>query len=161
MKNTIKVKPQTLPGYPIGEFEISYKSKPGNEESKKRMATSQDIYELLQKIYNSDTFGWIESFVLICLNRANRCTGFYKVSQGGITGTVADPRVILQVALMANATSIIISHNHPSGNLQPSRSDEDITQKIKQAAALLDIRLLDHIIVSEDGFYSFTDNGLI
>ena len=83
------------------------------------------------------------------------------MSRGGITGTVADPRVILKLALSHGATSIILSHNHPSGNLQPSKADEDITQKINQAASLIDIKLLDHIIISEEGYYSFMDEGKI
>ena len=95
------------------------------------------------------------------LNRANKVNHFEIVSEGGITGTVADPRVILRKALEENAVNIILCHNHPSGSLNPSRADEQLTQKIKQAASYLDIRVLDHIIVSEDGYYSFADEGLI
>jgi DNA repair protein RadC len=83
------------------------------------------------------------------------------VSEGGITGTVADPRIILKKALEQNAVSIIVCHNHPSGNLQPSRADEQLTQRLKEAAQLLDIHMLDHVIVSEQGYYSFADEGLI
>ena len=81
------------------------------------------------------------------------------VSQGGMTGTVADTRIILKKALEAKATSIVLCHNHPSGNLMPSKADEDLTNKIKQAALLLDIKVLDHLIVSEEGYYSFADEG--
>ena len=86
---------------------------------------------------------------------------FQIVSEGGITGTVADPRIILKKALEQNAVSIILCHNHPSGNLRPSRADEELTVKIKGAAHFLDIRVLDHIIVSDDGYYSFADEGLL
>ena len=102
-----------------------------------------------------------EVFALLLLNRANKIIHFEIVSRGGITGTVADPRVILKLAISHGATSIILSHNHPSGNLQPSKADEDITQKINQAASLIDIKLLDHIIISEEGYYSFMDEGKI
>jgi DNA repair protein RadC len=95
------------------------------------------------------------------LNRANKINHFEIISQGGITGTVADPRIILKKALEEDAVSIILSHNHPSGSLKPSRADEAITAKIKEAASLLDIRVIDHIIVSDEGYYSFADEGLL
>jgi DNA repair protein RadC len=83
------------------------------------------------------------------------------VSQGGITGTVADPRIILRKALETRAVSIILCHNHPSGSLKPSRADQELTSKITEAARFLDIRVIDHIIVSELGYYSFADEGLL
>ena len=100
-----------------------------------------------------------EVFAVIFLNRANKIVHFEIISRGGITGTVADPRIILKLALHHGATSIIISHNHPSGNLQPSNADNEITKKIKMAAELIDVKLLDHIIVSEEGYYSYLDEG--
>lgn len=102
-----------------------------------------------------------EVFAVIFLNRANKVKHFEIMSRGGITGTVADPRLILKKALEVDATSIVLSHNHPSGNLMPSRADEEITKKIKQAASYFDIQVIDHIIVSEDGYYSFADEGVI
>ena len=102
-----------------------------------------------------------EVFAVVFLNRANRINHFEIISQGGMTGTVADPRVILKKALEQQAVSLILCHNHPSGNLKPSRADEDLTMKIKEAAKYLDIRVLDHIIVSEDGYYSFADEGIL
>ena len=98
---------------------------------------------------------------MVFLNRANRIKHFEIVSKGGLTGTVADPRLILKKALELEATSIVLSHNHPSGNLKPSKSDVDITQKIKQASSYFDIQVLDHIIVSEDGYFSFADEGIM
>ena len=83
------------------------------------------------------------------------------MSKGGITGTVADPRIILKQALDEGATSLVLSHNHPSGNLSPSSADQELTQKIKQAASYFDIKILDHIIVSDEGHYSFADEGLL
>jgi len=102
-----------------------------------------------------------EVFAVIFLNRANKINHFEIISHGGITGTVADPRVILKRALEEDAVSLILSHNHPSGSLKPSRADEALTIKIKEAASLLDIRVIDHIIVSEEGYYSFSDEGLL
>lgn len=122
---------------------------------------SSDIADLLRQVFNKDTFDWTEEFVVLCLNRANKVMGFCKISSGGITGTVADPRVILTLALNCTATSLILAHNHPSGNLQPSRADEEITQKIKLAAGYLDIQVLDHIILSDEGYYSFRDEGIL
>ena len=90
-----------------------------------------------------------------------KALGIFEVSTGGVTGTVADPKIISVAALKANACNIIISHNHPSGNLQPSKADIEITEKIKMAGQLLEIKLFDHIIVSSEGYYSFADEGLI
>ncbi|RYE57108.1 MAG: JAB domain-containing protein [Sphingobacteriales bacterium] len=102
-----------------------------------------------------------EVFAVVFLNRANKILHFEIVSSGGLTGTVADPRIILKKALETGATSLVLSHNHPSGNLRPSRADEELTHKIKQAALYFDIRVLDHIIVSDEGYYSFADEGLL
>jgi DNA repair protein RadC len=102
-----------------------------------------------------------EVFAVIFLNQANRVNHFEVVSQGGITGTVADPRLILKKALESHAVSIILCHNHPSGNLKPSKADEELTYKIREAARFFDIKVIDHIIVSNDGYFSFADEGMM
>ena len=102
-----------------------------------------------------------EVFAVVFLNRANKIKHYEIISEGGITGTVADPRIILKKALENDAVSIILCHNHPSGSIKPSRADEDLTQKIKEAASYFDIKVLDHIIVSDEGYYSFADEGLL
>jgi DNA repair protein RadC len=102
-----------------------------------------------------------EVFAVIFLNRAHRINHFEIISRGGITGTVADPRIILKKALEEEAVSLILCHNHPSGSLKPSRADQELTQKIKEAARFFDIRVIDHIIVSEMGYYSFADEGIL
>lgn len=102
-----------------------------------------------------------EVFAILFLNRANKINHFEIVSEGGITGTVADPRIILKKALEEDAVSIILCHNHPSGSLKPSRADEELTRKIKEASRFFDITVLDHIIVSDNGYYSFADEGLL
>jgi DNA repair protein RadC len=102
-----------------------------------------------------------EVFMVMFLNRANKINHTEIISRGGITGTVADPRVILKRALEEDAVSIVLCHNHPSGSLKPSRADEALTRKIKEAARYFDIRVADHVIVSEAGFFSFADQGLL
>jgi len=102
-----------------------------------------------------------EVFAVVFLNRGNKITHLEIISEGGITGTVADPRIILKKALEHDATAIILCHNHPSGNLKPSKADELLTQKIKQASSLLDIHVMDHIIVSNEGYFSFADEGYL
>lgn len=102
-----------------------------------------------------------EVFAVMFLNRANKVNHFEIISTGGITGTVADPRIILRKALEHDAVNIILCHNHPSGSLKPSRADEQLTAKIKEAAKLLDLTVLDHLIVSENGYYSFADEGIL
>jgi DNA repair protein RadC len=102
-----------------------------------------------------------EVFAILFLNRSNKINHFEIISEGGITGTVADPRIILRKALEEDAVSIILCHNHPSGSLKPSRADEDLTKKIKEASRFFDITVLDHIIVSDNGYYSFADEGLL
>ncbi len=103
----------------------------------------------------------VEQFKIMFLNKANKVLGIFDVSTGGISGPIADPRVIFAAALKANCCAIIISHNHPSGNLKPSRQDEELTQKIKSGGQLLEIQLLDQIIVTAEGYYSFADEGLL
>ncbi|MBK8786142.1 MAG: DNA repair protein RadC [Chitinophagaceae bacterium] len=120
--------------------------------------SSRDIAAYLQATLKDYSY---EVFAVVFLNRANKINHFEIISKGGITGTVADPRIILKKALEEDATSIVLCHNHPSGNLKPSRADEEITKKIKEAAAYFDIKIIDHIIVSEDGFYSFADEGIL
>ncbi len=120
--------------------------------------SSRDIAQYLQALLKDYSY---EVFAVAFLNRANKINHFEIISRGGITGTVADPRIILKKALDAGATNIILCHNHPSGNLLPSRADEELTRKIKEAATYFDIKVTDHIIVSDDGFYSFADEGIL
>jgi len=102
-----------------------------------------------------------EVFSVVFLNQANRVNHYEQISQGGITGTVADPRLILRKALEFHAVNMILCHNHPSGNLKPSKADEELTHKIREAARYFDIRVIDHIIVSREGYFSFADEGLL
>lgn len=119
---------------------------------------SKDIANYLQVILKDYKQ---EVFAVVFLNRANKINHFEIVSEGGITGTVADPRIILKKALEENAVSLILCHNHPSGNLKPSKADEELTFKIKEAARYMDIKIMDHVIVSEEGYFSFADEGIL
>lgn len=119
---------------------------------------SSDIANYLKTLLKDYNY---EVFAVIFLNQANKIKHFEIINRGSITGTVADPRIILKKAVEQEATSLILSHTHPSGNLKPSRADEELTQKIKQAASYFDIKVLDHIIVSDEGYYSFSDEGLV
>lgn len=125
------------------------------------ITSSATAVTILREMYNKDTFEWTEEMILLCLNRSNKPIGYYKLSSGGIAGTICDPKVVFTIALKSAATGIIISHNHPSGALSPSRADKDITEKIKKAGELLDIKLLDHVILTDEGYYSFADEGEI
>jgi DNA repair protein RadC len=129
-----------------------------SEVKKQKIISSDDIAHYLKLQLQ---FKQKELFVVVYLNTANNILHHEIISEGGITGTVADPRIILKKALEYNATGIILSHNHPSGNLKPSKADEVLTAKIKEAAAYLDIKVLDHIIVSDEGYFSFADEGMI
>lgn len=120
--------------------------------------SSQAAFEIL-----SNTLGYLdhEEFWVLYLNQANRLLGKFQLSKGGISQTVVDLRLLFKRAIEWNATAIILAHNHPSGNLTPSASDKNVTQKIKKAAALLDIRLLDHIIIAAEKYLSFADKELL
>ena len=125
---------------------------------KANIKSSNDIAEYLKATLKDYAY---EIFAVVFLNHANKIKHFEIISKGGITGTVADPRIILKKALDHNATAIVLCHNHPSGNLKPSKADEELTHKIKEAAKYFDIRIIDHIIVSEEGYYSFADEGML
>lgn len=125
-----------------------------------KIKSSRDAVDCIRQFYGTD-IGMFESFFLLILNNANLTIGYVKISQGGTAGTVVDPKIIAKYAIDSLATSVILAHNHPSGNLIPSESDKNITQKIKQGLLLFDIKTLDHIILTEDSFYSFMDDGIM
>lgn len=126
-----------------------------------KITSSLEASEILRKCYNQDTFFMQEQFIILMLNQSNKVIGFYPLSRGGLTSTVVDLRLIFSTAINSFATALIISHNHPSGNRQPSKSDEIITKKIKDAGELLDIKLFDHIILTDESYFSFADEGIL
>lgn len=122
------------------------------------ITSSRISADLIRKFY-SDDIGIFESFFILLLNRANVTTGYAKISQGGVAGTVVDIRIICKYAVEALASGVIIAHNHPSGLLKPSPPDLELTTRVKKALDIFQINLLDHIILSETGYYSFADEG--
>lgn len=140
----------------IAEIEISYSPKLKTNELV-AISSSHDAYEILSAEWKD--LRRIESFKILLLNQTNKVLGISTVSVGGISGTVADPRLIFQAALKANASSIVLAHNHPSGNLKPSNMDEKLTNKIIKGGNLMDILVIDHLILTDTGFYSFADDG--
>lgn len=119
---------------------------------------SKDVADIFQPLLSDLAH---EEFWILFLNRSNKVISRMKLSQGGISGTVTDVRMVMKKAIEYLASGIIVCHNHPSGNLNPSESDSKITSKIKEAGNLMDIQLLDHLIVSDKDYYSFADNGLL
>jgi len=143
----------------LAEINITYRNKQKHSDMRK-VSCSGDAAEVLRSVW-SNQIEYREEFIILCLNRANKVLGYSKISSGGTAGTVADPKIIFQIALKANASSIILAHNHPSGNTEPSESDRKHTAKLRKAGSLLDIQVLDHIIITAESFKSFADDGLI
>lgn len=142
----------------VAALELGRRRQVGSSREKLVVGGSTDVAIYLQAALRDYKH---EVFAVLFLNRANKVNHFQIISEGGITGTVADPRIILKKALEEDAVSIILCHNHPSGSLKPSRADEELTYKIKEAAKFFDIKVLDHLIVSDDGYYSFADEGIL
>lgn len=143
----------------VAEIEITYRNRV--QPSQMRQVTrSSDANDILRDIW-SDRIDYIEEFYILLVNRANKVLGFTRISQGGLSGTVVDPKPIFQAALKGNACSIILAHNHPSGNTKPSEADIRITGKVVEAGKFLELPVLDHLILAGDEFFSFADNGMI
>jgi DNA repair protein RadC len=139
-------------------LEIGRRRQAGSYLQKRIMSTSRDFANYLEPLFRDHSR---EVFAVAFLNQGNKINHLEVISEGGITGTIADPRIILKKALEENAVSLVLCHNHPSGSLRPSRQDEEITKKIKEAARFFDIKVLDHIIVSDAGYFSFADEGIL
>lgn len=125
------------------------------------ITSPEKMVEVMRSIFDADTILWTEEVIMVCLNRANDVVGYYKVSSGGFSGSVLDPRVVMTIALNNASSSIILAHNHPSGNLKPSEGDKSITEKIRKACAFFDMNLLDHLIITDESYLSFKEEGLI
>jgi DNA repair protein RadC len=141
----------------IAALELGRRRRGAEVMDRKKIHTSSDAFEIFQMKIGDLLY---EQFAVILLNRANEVIQTVVVSDGGVNGTVADPRRIFKLAIENNAASIILGHNHPSGNLKPSESDLKLTKKIKEAGLLLDINVLDHVIVGIEKYYSFADEGV-
>jgi len=145
----------------ISEVKLIYRTKVKASE-RLQVKTSQDAFDIFMEHWDLDSIEHVEEFKLMLLTKSNKVLGIASISKGGISGTVTDVRIILQYAIKANASGIIICHNHPSGNLNPSVSDHAITKKVKDSALLMDIQFLDHLIIIPEGkYYSMGDEGMI
>lgn len=142
------------------EIELIYKSKVKASERPK-ITSSRLAFEIALKAWDENKIELLEQFKVLMLSNSNAVLGVLEISSGGITGTVVDIRLLFAALLKAKATAFILVHNHPSGKLQPSEADRQITQKIKQASKLLDIALLDHLIITPESYYSFADEGVL
>lgn len=145
----------------VSEVKLTYTNKVKSSE-RYAIKQSSDVYRfLVDYVYSPETILLSESFKLILLSSANKVLGYCSMFEGGTSSTIVDVKMIIQATLLSNASAIIVSHNHPSGQLEPSKEDINLTQKIKQACDVFTIRFLDHIIVTDEGYYSFTDEGRI
>ena len=144
----------------VSEIELVYRTsiKPSQRP---QVSSSAAAYEILLAGWDPDKIEFVEQFKVLLLNRSNRVLGQYELSTGGTSGTVVDIRLVFAAALKANASGIILAHNHPSGNLAASQPDRDITSKVREAGRILEIPVLDHLIVTSEGYYSFADQGLL
>lgn len=146
----------------VHEMTVQYRTKPAYKlkaADLPKICSSQDAHNYLFEVWDADTIEFREEFVFLMLNRANRVIGWHKLSIGGTGGTVVDPKCLFSIALKGRASAIILAHNHPSGTLKPSRPDIELTQKIQKIGDLLDLKVLDHLIITNSGYYSLADNG--
>ena len=144
----------------VSEVKLSYVNRiPASQ--RQQVNRSSDVVDLLRLIWDENSIDHVESFYILLVNRANKVLGYKLLSQGGLSGTVVDPKIIFQAALLANASSVILAHNHPSGNVKPSESDIRITKKVIDAGKLLELQCLDHVIITSDSFFSFSDEGMM
>lgn len=144
----------------VAEIQLSYKSHVKPSERVK-ITCSRDAYNVLLQTWDDNKLEFVEQFKVMLLNRANKVLGVFEVSTGSTTATVADPKIIFAAAIKANASGIIIAHNHPSGNLSPSQQDIDLTRKVKDGGKILEVQLLDHVIITTESYYSFADEGIL
>ncbi|MBW8244263.1 JAB domain-containing protein [Muricauda oceani] len=145
----------------VNEIKVSYKQRIPSRQWPK-ISGSQDTAALLYERWDQDTIALYETFKVAILNNGNRVKAIIELSHGGMTGAIVDVRLLFGIVLKVAGTGIILSHNHPSATLTPSQADRQITEKIRKAGAILDIRLLDHIILAPDGsHYSFADEGIL
>lgn len=144
----------------VAEIQLSYRPKVKASE-RPTISSSRDACNILRSSWDADKLELLEQFKILLTNRANKVLGIFEVSSGGISGTVADPKLIFGTALKAGASCLILSHNHPSGSLKPSQADIDLTRKLREGGKLLEIQLLDHIIITAESYYSMADEGLL
>lgn len=140
------------------KIKVTYQDKDSN---KRQIISSPDTtYQVLKGVYK-DCMQHHEECWVLYLNHANKLLGISCISSSGISSTIVDIRIIIQTALVSHASAILLSHNHPSGSLKSSGNDDKLTKRLKNACELLDINLLDHVIITEDGYYSYANEGML
>ena len=144
----------------LAEVKLSYKTEQP-QDTFPQVTSPEEAEKVLRTVWDNDHIQLREEFIVLILNNAKRCIGWSKISSGGGTATIVDPSAIFQVALLANAASIIVAHNHPSGNLDPSKSDKTLTKRIKKSGDMLGITVEDHIILTANDFVSFRAKGIL
>lgn len=130
------------------------------EFEQKKIMSSSDVYDYAKQFYSDDLLIYESSFIVL-INRANKVFGYAKISQGGVAETVVDTKIVAKYAIESLCAGVFFVHNHPSGNVKPSTHDIQVTDKLKKALSLFDIKLVDSIIISDNSFYSFSDEGLL
>lgn len=146
--------------FKVAEVQISYNPKFKVSE-RPQIKSSNDAYRILRQQWDSGKIELLEEFKILLLNRKSRVLGVVNISQGGVAATAVDSKIVFASALKANASGIILCHNHPSGEIDPSTEDIKLTDKLKDGGASLDIIIMDHLIISKDTFYSFADEGMM
>ena len=144
----------------VAEVGLTYKNRVPKKD-RKQVFDSYTAYKILKENFSDDTIDYRETFKVLYMNQGCQVLGCFTISEGGITNTLADVRMILQGALLTNAVAMVLAHNHPSGSTRPSRQDDELTHKIVEAANLMDIKVNDHIILTNEEFYSYCDEGRI
>lgn len=146
--------------FSVTEVELVYRNKI-RQDDRLMINTAETAYEVFMSAWDMNKIELCEQFMILLLDRGNHCLGISNISTGGISTCIVDPKIVFATALKAKASGILMAHNHPSGNLKPSRADISLTEKIKQAGQLLDISIMDHLIVTPQSYYSFANEGLI
>lgn len=144
----------------VSEIKVSYQPK-FNANERPKITQSKDAYNILFNNWDQGRIEMNEQFYILLLNRGNKVIGMTEISSGGFSGTVVDPKLVFGIALKSCASGIILAHNHPSSNLKPSQSDLILTRRLVEAGKLLDLQILDHIILTKRGYFSFGDEGLL
>ena len=144
--------------FSVTEIELTYRN-PLKHSERPKIRSSKDAYDLLLNAWDHNKIDLLEEFKIVLLDRSNGCIGIVSVSQGGISTCIVDPKIIFATALKGRASALILSHNHPSGNLSPSEPDLAITEKLTKGGHFLEIAVLDHLIVTSDSYYSLADEG--
>jgi DNA repair protein RadC len=145
--------------FSVTEVELTYHNKI-NTKDRRIVKSSSDAFEILMNSWDMSRIDLVEEFMILLLDRNSQCLGLSRISQGGVSACIVDPKIVFATSLKAMASSIILAHNHPSRNLRPSEADTGITNRLREAGRVLEINVLDHLIISPEGYFSFTDDGI-